>query len=77
MNKRLIKCPFGLLNIGGLMKSKPIMSSTDATKMIGYEITTPLFCHETYKVKPTFNRNLNRDFAIMISDDDSLDGKYY
>ena len=49
----------------------------DLTKMIGYEITTPLFCHETYKVKPTFNRKLNRDFALMISDDDSLDGKYY
>ena len=73
--KRQVSCPFGLLNIGGLMKTKPIMNVDD---VIGAEVVTPLFCHETYKLKTTFNRNLDSKFALMeIKDDVVNDGKYY
>lgn len=74
MNTREIKCPFGLLNIGGLMQTKPI---TEESKEVGAETLVPLFCHETYKIKPTFNRELDRKFAIMESSDDNDNGKYY
>jgi hypothetical protein len=41
-NKRKVSCPFGLLNIGGLMKTQPIK---DVDEVIGAEVVTPLFCH--------------------------------
>lgn len=74
ISKRKVICQFGLLNIGGLMDSTPIY---DGDLHVGFEISKPLFCHTTYKIKPTFNRNLNRNFALLKLDDDPNDGKYY
>ena len=52
-NSREIKCPFGLLNISGLMTTKPIK---ELNEEVGAETVVPLFCHESQKIKPTFNR---------------------
>lgn len=73
-NKRKVSCPFGLLNIGGLIETTPIKS---VDGIVGAEAVIPLFCHESYKIKPTFNRNLDNSFAIMDLGDDINSGKYY
>lgn len=73
-NIRQVSCPFGLLNIGGLIQTKPIMGTDD---IIGSEVVIPLFCHETYKIKPTFNTKLDKSFAMISIKDDANDGKYY
>ena len=73
-NTRKVSCPFGLLNIGGLVDTKPIMSIDD---IIGAEVTIPLFCHESYKIKPTFNVSLDSSFGIISIKNDNNDGKYY
>lgn len=73
-NKRKVSCPFGLLNIGGLMKTQPIK---DVDEVIGAEVVTPLFCHQTYKIKPTFNISLDSSFAIIHIKNDIHDGKHY
>lgn len=63
MNKeRKVRVPFGILNIGGLAKTKPIM---DVDDVVGAEVITPFFCHETFKLKPTFGRHLDKSFALM------------
>ena len=65
-NSREIKCPFGLLNISGLMTTKPIK---ELNEEVGAETVVPLFCHESYKIKPTFNRKLEyRD--LFLTDED-------
>ena len=74
MNTREIKCPFGLINIGGLIKTKPIK---ELNKVVGAEAICPLFCHESYKLKTTFNRKLDPSFSIMESKDENDDGKHY
>ena len=73
-NTRKVSCPFGLLNIGGLIETAPIKETDD---VVGAEAIVPLFCHESYKIKPTFNRNLDQSFAIMDLGDDINTGKYY
>ena len=73
-NTRKVSCPFGLLNIGGLVETTPIKNSNT---VVGAEAVIPLFCHESYKIKPTFNRNLDQSFAIMDLGDDINTGKYY
>lgn len=73
-NTRQVSCPFGLLNIGGLIQTKPIIGTDD---IIGSEVVIPLFCHETYKIKPTFNTKLDKSFAMISIKDDANDGKYY
>lgn len=60
--KRQTRVPFGILNIGGLVETKPIMNVDD---VIGAEVVTPLFCHESFKIKPTFGRHLDKKFALM------------
>lgn len=67
-NKREIRVPFGILNIAGLMETKPVL---DVDDIVGSEVVVPLFCHDTYKIKPTFNRKLDKEFAMMP------DGYYY
>ena len=63
MNKeRKVRVPFGILNIGGLVQTKPIMKVDD---IIGGEVVTPFFCHESFKIKPTFGRHLDKSFALM------------
>lgn len=75
-NKRQVSCPFGLLNIGGLMETQPILDVNEYE--IGAEVVVPLFCHDTYKVKTTFNENLDNKFAIIdIKGDDVNSGSYY
>lgn len=54
-NKRTIRVPFGLLNIAGLMKTEQVLNGNVP---VGAEVTVPLYCNETYKIKPTFNRKL-------------------
>lgn len=53
--EREVRCYFGILNIKGLM-------DTD-NKMVGEiedygQVRLPLFSHESYKIKTTFNKNL-------------------
>lgn len=60
-NKREIRVPFGILNIAGLMETKPVM---DVDKIVGAEVVTPLFCHESYKIKATFNNKLDSSFGM-------------
>lgn len=74
MSEREIRCPFGLINIAGLLKTNDIKSGYD---VVGYEVTVPLFCHETYKIKPTLNRKLNKKYGIMDSENTADDGKFY
>lgn len=54
---RHLTCYFGILNYRGLMGVK----DGDVDKETGYitssDVILPLFSHETYKIKTTFNRN--------------------
>jgi hypothetical protein len=74
MSEREIRCPFGLINIAGLLKTNDIKSGYD---VVGSEVTVPLFCHETYKIKPTLNRKFNKKYGMMDSENTADDGKFY
>lgn len=74
-DKRHLKCKFGLINLSGLMPMRNKVDENDAP--LSSEIIVPLFSHESYKVKTTFNTNLtffgayqtkSSDFAIMWFD---------
>lgn len=55
-DKRHLKCKFGLINLAGLM---PMRNKKDEDgSPLSSEITVPLFSHESYKIKTTFNTNL-------------------
>lgn len=60
--EREVRCYFGILNIKGLM-------DTD-NKVVGDiedygEVRLPLFSHQTYKIKTTFNRNLQYSDTLV------------
>ena len=50
---RNVRAEFGILNIGGYMVSRP---SKDG---LYSEIINPVFAHDSYTIKTTFNRNIN------------------
>lgn len=60
--EREVRCYFGILNIKGLM-------DTD-NKVVGDiedygEVRLPLFSHQTYKIKTTFNKNLQYSDTLV------------
>ena len=50
---RNVRAEFGILSIGGYMANRP---SKDG---LYSEVINPIFAHETFVIKPTFNRNIN------------------
>ena len=52
---REVRCYFGILNLRGLMDTDNHL--VDNVEDYG-EVRNPLFAHQTYKIKTTFNRNL-------------------
>lgn len=67
---RRVSCKFGIINLKGLMD---VDSSGDIC-----QVQYPLFCHESYKIRTTFDRNLDESFGILNGDNIPLyDGKYY
>lgn len=72
MNARKIKCPFGVINIGGLIETKPI---EDVDEVVGAEAIIPLFCHESYKIKTTFNNKIDKSFG-KIPDEEGNNTHY-
>ena len=59
---RHVRCYFGILNLKGLMDTdneviKDAYGVGIDAEMYG-EVRLPLFSHETYKIKTTFNKNL-------------------
>lgn len=85
-NRRHVKCKFGLVNLAGLI---PMRCEKDEQTgaPLSAEILVPLFSHESYKVKTTFNTNLtffgtsqekSTDFAKLWFDiPDASDKKHY
>lgn len=55
-DKRHLKCKFGLINLAGLMPMRNKVDEDGAP--LSSEILVPLFSHESYKIKTTFNTNL-------------------
>jgi hypothetical protein len=60
---RHVRCYFGILNLKGLMDTdneviKDAYGVGIDAEMYG-EVRLPLFSHETYKIKTTFNKNLS------------------
>ena len=68
---RNIKVEFGILNIAGYM---PGIISEDGTYS---EIINPLFAHESYKIKTTFNRNIRYNLNGEEKDTSSFGNVYY
>ena len=52
IQNRNVRCEFGILNMAGLMLFRQSPTASYA------EIHLPLFAHESYKIKTTFNRNI-------------------
>lgn len=76
-NKRKVRIPFGIVNIAGLMETKPVK---EVDEIVGAEATNPLFCHKSYKIKTTFNKKLNdnKDFGYMhFYESDPDENKFY
>lgn len=71
-NTREIRVPFGLLNIAGLMDTSDI--SIDQIT-IGAKIKKPLFCHQSYKIKPTLNSSVNPSYGVY--QDENGNNKFY
>lgn len=74
-DKRHLKCKFGLINLAGLMPMRNKVGEDGSP--LSSEILVPLFSHESYKIKTTFNTNLtyfgtsqtlSTDFAKMWFD---------
>ena len=85
-DKRHVKCKFGLVNLAGLIPMRNKVEEVTGAPLSA-EILVPLFSHESYKVKTTFNTNLtffgtsqntSRDFAVLWFDQpDANNGKHY
>ena len=63
---RHLRCFFGILNLCGLMDTDDY--ADDKKEIIYSEVRLPLFSHQTYTIKTTFNRNFTyRDTYIKDS----------
>lgn len=54
---RHFTCYFGILNFRGLMGVKDTDFDKDTGHIINSDVILPLYSHETYKIKTTFNRS--------------------
>jgi hypothetical protein len=54
---RHLICYFGILNLNGLMGIKDTKTDVSTGKVTSSDVILPLYSHETYKIKTTFNRN--------------------
>ena len=70
-DNRNIRVEFGILNIGGYM---PGIMSEDGTYS---EIINPIFAHESYKIKTTFNRNIKYELNGEEKNTSSFGNVYF
>ena len=61
---REVRCYFGILNIKGLMDTDNKM--VEDIEDYG-EVRLPLFSHQSYKIKTTFNKNLQYQNTFINS----------
>lgn len=71
-NTREIRVPFGLLNIAGLMETSDVSIDQHT---IAAKTQKPLFCHQSYKIKPTLNSNFNPTYGMYK--DESGSNRFY
>ena len=68
MNNKSVHCPFGILNLGGLVST---VSCDDGSSTV--EAKNPFFCHQSYVFKPTLSKLYNRSFGSFVSDGKVVD----
>lgn len=54
---RHLICYFGILNLNGLMGIRDTKTDKETGYVTSSDVILPLFSHESYKIKTTFNRN--------------------
>lgn len=68
MNNKSAHCPFGILNLGGLVST---VSCDDGSSTV--EAKNPFFCHQSYVFKPTLSKLYNRSFGSFVNDGKVVD----